>query len=497
MHKLKKFYYNSRILRSIRLRIFLLVLTAGIRPCLILSFSLPRGYESRIVNARASEVQTQLRVLSNQLISSDYFHNTDNEIINTELTQIASFYDGRVLVIDDTLRVIRDTFAVSEGKTIVSEDVVRCLSQPGTEAVSRYVPEDRYIEVILPVRQTPSLQETEYAASGAEAGTAQTQGVLLVSVSTESIEAAVSSLERFALLLGAVLSLIVFAAALIVPGILLIPFDKLTKVISDVSSGFSTEPVKVDDYIETQRISDAFGEVVTRMRTLDESRQEFVTNVSHELKTPMTSMKVLADSLLSDPDTPAETYREFLSDIDTEIDRENRIIEELLNVSRLENKKAAMNISQVNINEFLETILKNIRPLAAKRDIELTLVSEREVIAEVDEVKLGMVFRNLIDNAVKYNKEHGKVIVTVNSDHKNFYVSVRETGIGIPEESFPNIYERFYRVDKSRSRQIGGTGLGLSIAKASVLLHKGSISLESEPDVGTVFHVTIPLNYVA
>lgn len=497
MHKLKKFYYNSRILRSIRLRIFLLVLTAGILPCLILSFSLLRGYESRIVNARASEVQTQLRVLSNQLISSDYFHNTDNEIINTELTQIASFYDGRVLVIDDTLRVIRDTFAVSEGKTIVSEDVVRCLSQPGTEAVSRYVPEDRYIEVILPVRQTPALQETEYAASGAEAGTAQTQGVLLVSVSTESIEAAVSSLERFALLLGAVLSLIVFAAALIVPGILLIPFDKLTKVISDVSSGFSTEPVKVDDYIETQRISDAFGEVVTRMRTLDESRQEFVTNVSHELKTPMTSMKVLADSLLSDPNTPAETYREFLSDIDTEIDRENRIIEELLNVARLENKKAAMNISQVNINEFLETILKNIRPLAAKRDIELTLVSEREVIAEVDEVKLGMVFRNLIDNAVKYNKEHGKVIVTVNSDHKNFYVSVRDTGIGIPEESFPNIYERFYRVDKSRSRQIGGTGLGLSIAKASVLLHKGSISLESEPDVGTVFHVTIPLNYVA
>ena len=161
----------------------------------------------------------------------------------------------------------------------------------------------------------------------------------------------------------------------------------------------------------------------------------------------------------------------------------------------MDRRQVTMNISQVNINDLLEIILKRVRPLAMQRDIEMTLVSEREVTAEIDEVKMTMVFTNLIENAVKYNKDHGKVKVTVNSDHKNVIVTVEDTGIGIPEESIGRIYERFYRVDKSRSREIGGTGLGLSITKSAILLHKGQIDVESKENVGTKFTVTIPIKH--
>ena len=252
----------------------------------------------------------------------------------------------------------------------------------------------------------------------------------------------------------------------------------------------------VNDYLETEHIVDAFNEVLGRMRALDESRQEFVSNVSHELKTPMTSMKVLADSLLADPNTPPEMYREFLTDIDNEIDRENKIIAELLNLAKMDRRQVPMNISSVNINALLEIIMKRVRPLAQQRDIELTLISERDVTAEVDEVKMTMVFTNLIENAVKYNREHGTVKVTINSDARNFILTVEDTGIGIPEESQGRVFERFYRVDKSRSREVGGTGLGLSITKSAVLLHRGTIDLKSRVGEGSTFTVTIPLSYI-
>ena len=195
-----------------------------------------------------------------------------------------------------------------------------------------------------------------------------------------------------------------------------------------------------------------------------------VSNVSHELKTPMTSMKVLADSLLQQEEVPPEMYREFLQDIDNEIDRENKIIAELLSLSKMDRRQVTMNISSVNIEELLEVVLKRVQPLAQRHDIELTLVAERSVTAEIDEVKMTMAFTNLIENAVKYNKDHGNVTVTLDADHKEFILTVQDTGIGIPEEAVSQIFERFYRVDKSRSREIGGTGLGLSIVRSVVLL---------------------------
>ena len=229
---------------------------------------------------------------------------------------------------------------------------------------------------------------------------------------------------------------------------------------------------------------------------IDEMRKEFIANVSHELKTPLASMKVLADSLNGQEGVPVELYQEFMQDITSEIDRENQIITDLLSLVKMDKKVADLNITQVNINELLEQLLKRLHPIAAQKNVELILDSFRPVNAEVDATKLSLAFSNLIENGIKYNNENGWVRVSLNADHKYFYVTVADSGIGIPEESIAHIFERFYRVDKSHSREIGGTGLGLAIARSAIVMHRGAIRVYSKENEGTTFSVRIPLNYV-
>jgi len=232
------------------------------------------------------------------------------------------------------------------------------------------------------------------------------------------------------------------------------------------------------------------------MQKVENSRQEFVSNVSHELKTPITSIKVLADSLNMQENVPNEVYKEFMQDIVVEIDRENQIINDLLALVKMDKSVAELNISAVNVNDMLEMILKRLRPIAAKRNIELVFESFRQVTAECDEVKLNLAFTNLVENGIKYNVAGGWVKVSLDADHKYFYVKVTDSGIGIPKEYQDQIFERFYRVDKARSRETGGTGLGLAITKNIILMHNGAIKVLSKEDEGSTFVVRIPLRHI-
>ena len=180
----------------------------------------------------------------------------------------------------------------------------------------------------------------------------------------------------------------------------------------------------------------------------------------------------------------------------SEIDRENQIITDLLALVKMDKKAHELNISSVNINELAELILKRLRPLARKKDVELVFESMRPVTAAVDEVKMTLVMTNLVENAVKYNKEHGWVKVELDADHQYFTFKVSDSGLGIPEDALSHIYERFYRVDKSHSREIGGTGLGLAITKSAVLMHRGAITVTSVEGEGSCFAVKIPLSGV-
>ena len=481
------------------MRLFIIIFVVGLVPCMILHYGILTNYEARAVEVRTEEVETHLRALANHLISYNYLTDQSSELIGAELAEFSALYDGRILVISDHLKVMKDTYSMSDGKTIVSPDVVKCLLQGYTGSTSNYDRRDGFIEIVTPIVETnytdsrSDNEESSLDVSDEEV----VRGVLLASVSTVSIRNTLGILSRKAMLLEVILILAVLLISLVLSTVLMKPFERLSGEISAVKAGYSTDPIKAPAFLETEHIADAFNQVLARMNALDESRQEFVSNVSHELKTPMTSMKVLADSLVSQDNVPVEMYREFMMDIKNEVDRENQIITELLTLVRMDRKDSKLNVKETNVNEMVEMILRRVRPIAQKRDIELTRVSMREVYAEIDDVKMNMVITNLVENAVKYNRDHGKVRVTINADPYNFYVSVEDTGVGIPQDSLDKIYERFYRVDKSRSREVGGTGLGLSITKSIVLQHHGAIDVQSILGEGTKFTVTVPLTYVS
>lgn len=163
----------------------------------------------------------------------------------------------------------------------------------------------------------------------------------------------------------------------------------------------------------------------------------------------------------------------------------------------MDKKRQTLNIESMNINELLEQILKRLRPIAQQKNVEIVMESFRPVTAEIDETKFSLAISNLVENAIKYNQDNGWVHVSLNADHKFFYIKVEDSGIGIPEEDQAHIFERFYRVDKSHSREIGGTGLGLAIVRNAVIVHRGSIKVFSVEGEGTTFTVRIPLLYAA
>ncbi|MCR4756290.1 MAG: two-component sensor histidine kinase [Butyrivibrio sp.] len=479
------------ILKSLRVRFFIIVFVTGFASCFVMHTLILDSYEDRAVNVRSSEIQTQLRILANHLITYNYLQDTSSEVINAELDMLANLYDGRVMVINDDLKVVKDTYNISQGKTIISEEVVKCLKTGSKGTISKYDNANGYIEMITPIITTEMIEEGD--VTGSSTSNEVVRGVLLTSVSTDTIDTTLAILSKRATTLETIIVIVILVFAVLVSHALLRPFDRITAAINDVKAGYTDDPVIGPNYYETEQIINAFNALLRRMKVLDDSRQEFVSNVSHELKTPITSIKVLADSLLSQENVPNEVYREFMQDIGAEIDREDKIINDLLALVKMDKKASGLNITSVDVVLLTEVVLKRMKPIAQRRNIDLTLESKRTITAEIDEVKISLVIMNLVENAIKYNRDNGWVKVELDADHQYFTVKVMDSGIGIPGDSLDHIYERFYRVDKSRSREIGGTGLGLAIARNAVLMHRGTIDVTSTVDEGTIFTVKIPL----
>lgn len=466
--------------RSLKFRISLLIVLTGLISCSVMRFGILQSYYNRAVEVRVGDVQNQMKILADHLLSYHYLQEPQSDLLNVELEQFSTIYDGRILIINDSLTIIRDTYNINQGKTIIAEDVIRCFKG---ESIYNLDEDNGYIELTVPIQQVTDDKS-------------QTVGVIYASLSTAGIDANYDILNRNGLLMSTLMFFAVCLLAMMVPRLMLKPFDRMTDAINDMKAGFADDLIAVNDYTETEHIVDAFNHLLERMKVLDDSRQEFVSNVSHELKTPMTSIKVLADSLNTQEDVPIELYKEFMTDIVDEIDRENKIINDLLALVKLDKSASNLNIETVNINNLFGSVFKRLKPLANEKNIELVFQSQREVVAEVDEVKLSLAITNLIENGIKYNHEEGWVNVILDADHQFFTFEVSDSGIGISEDDQKHIFERFYRVDKSHSREIGGTGLGLAITKSTVIKHRGTITVESTPEEGTTFVVKIPLSYI-
>ena len=401
-----------------------------------------------------------------------------NDGMYENLMNYSALNQARIRVVDRKYMVSLDTYAVDTGKTIVSSKVINVYEN--SKAVAEYNRKVGNIEAVSPI----------YNNDGSVIA------VLVVSLDISDIRVlAGDAFEGIYMIVFVVITFII-VCSIVLSYFYIRRYKKALKVVEDVDFGYIDKRVEVKGSTELKDFATHFNSIMDKNSELDSSRSEFVSNVSHELKTPITSIKVLADSLNMQEDVPVEVYKEFMEDIVSEIDRENKIIEDLLCMVRLDRASSTLNISSVNMNELLELVLKRLKPLAQKKNIEILFESFRPVVAQVDEVKLTQVISNLVENAIKYNNMDGWVHVSLNADHQFFYVRVEDSGIGIPKDSQGKVFERFYRVDKARSRETGGTGLGLSIVKNIILMHHGTIKLYSEEGMGTTFTFRIPLNYV-
>jgi len=215
-----------------------------------------------------------------------------------------------------------------------------------------------------------------------------------------------------------------------------------------------------------------------------------VVNVTHELRTPLTAIKGFVETLEEELDKEKQNY---LRIIKRNTDRLSHIVEDLLSLEELEEKGIRLEREEVNLKELAENVLKIFEQEARGRGLSLRLIAdERLPLIQADSFRLEQMFVNLLDNALKYT-EKGGVTIVLRAKESEVAVEVQDTGIGISEEHLPRIFERFYTVDKARSRRLGGTGLGLSIVKHIVLLHGGKIQVKSELGLGTTFNVTLPV----
>jgi signal transduction histidine kinase len=259
------------------------------------------------------------------------------------------------------------------------------------------------------------------------------------------------------------------------------PIDELSQGISRMTQGDLSSRVTVRGRNEFSQLAEAFNMMCERLERLDQTRNQFVSNASHELKTPLSTMKILSETLLYQEQCDLGVQKEFLADINKEIDRLNTIINDLLTLVHMDDRGVTKLQPQLmSLDKLVQDAARRLRPLAEGREIALDVAVRDQIETMGDPSRLEQVFYNLIDNAIKYTPKGGKVRVEVARAGKKAVVKVIDNGIGIPKADQLHVFDRFYRVDKARSRDTGGTGLGLAIVKQIVLLHEGSVTVTSE-----------------
>ena len=389
---------------SMKVPLFLLFLLVGFFPMYILGKVTDQSFRQTQLDSRVIEVQNQCLIISNKMSRVGYMNEDSRDsTVDVELDTIADIFNGRIVVINRNFKVIKDTFRLAEGRTHVAEEIIRCFQGESSNRLER---EKHYFALAVPVYDNTEEKNID--------------GVLVATASTENLIGMAERVSEKAAFFQLMAWWVLVLVAIVLVMILMRPFGKLQNVLNRVAEGNLDQVIEEDTYKETRQISLAVQNTMTKLKTVDQSREEFVSNVSHELKTPITSIRVLADSLMGMEEVPVELYREFMTDISDEIDRESKIIDDLLSLVKMDKAVAELNVAQLDINVLVQQIMKRLRPIARKRNIELIYESIREVTADVDEVKLSLAINNLIENAIKYNVENGWVRVTLDADHKFF-----------------------------------------------------------------------------
>lgn len=425
---------------------------------------------------RKKELLSQANVVSGHVTISNYlFDSSKRTLFDYDIEQTSKQGGYRILVLDATGTVVNDSNKTDIGKALLIPEVIEALDNKDV------------------AREQDN--GTIYAAVSISDGNSNRVGAVLVAANATDISVTLSEIKKQVHILLAAIVLIVGVIILFLSQIFTEPLKSMLNVIKKMSEGHLDQRIPVNNHSQNEiaELGRACNNMADKLEQVETTRQHFVSNVSHELKTPLSSIKVLSESILLDNNVPRETYVEFLQDINSEVDRMAAIISDLLTLVKLDQKEIPIEFKETNLNKLVEDIIKRLTPLAHIKKITIHYINLKEVTADADSMKLTLALSNLIENGIKYTPEGGSVSVTIDADHQNAFFTISDTGIGIADEELGRIFERFYRVDKTRDRQTGGTGLGLSITHSTILLHNGSIRVTSKEEEGTTFVVRIPL----
>lgn len=319
-------------------------------------------------------------------------------------------------------------------------------------------------------------------------------GAVYLFKTMDGIDKMINSVKVSLYVFSALISILVGMLSFGMSYIITSPIDEVIKVAKTVSKGDFSRKIPVKGHNEFAQMAQTMNFMSTELENLEENRRKFVSDASHELKTPLATIKLISDSIVSTPDPAPEMIKDFLGDLSDEVDRLTRIVDRLLTLTKLDSGKSEPKLTPVDFMVMLNAITKKLTPTANNKNIVLYTdfgnLSLEPMSLDYD--KIWEAIYNIVDNAIKYSPVGGFVKVSLVTEHNQVTVNVEDNGPGIPDGEQDHIFERFYRLDDSRARDTGGTGLGLAIAKESVLLHGGEIGVKSIEGMGSTFYIRLP-----
>ncbi len=436
-----------------------------------------------LVSSTLYAQRTRQASLSAQKLAASvapFFASADLPSLAEPIEAAAAEAEGRILLMDASGKVQMDTLSLLEGTRTSVPEAIAVLSGGESRAYGIHPLSDG---------------SQDYAALCAAAMTKDGEiiGAVLLSTPVTELREAIQSVEKQLMTVFIAVAAAALIAALIFAVTLTAPIKALNSTIRRMGRGDLSARVHVRTSGELKVLADSYNAMAEKIENFDQSRSQFVQNASHELKTPLATMKILLENLIYQPDMPAELRAEFMQDMNHEIDRLSGIITDLLTLTQMDSQASSLHVEKVDLSALCEDTLHVLTPAAEKAGLSLQAGITPQVLLSGDASKLGQVAYNLIDNAIKYTPEGGTIRVALQSDGREACLTVSDTGIGIPEEDVRHIFDRFYRVDKARSRATGGTGLGLSIVRQMVQLHGGEIAVTSVAGKGSTFTVRLPI----
>ncbi|MBQ2889975.1 MAG: HAMP domain-containing protein [Clostridia bacterium] len=428
--------------------------------------------------------QKKIQILSQANVIAGYisqYQDLSDKSINYLLEQQQIDSRSRVLMLDKDARVMYDSNnGIMQGKLMPTAAILDAID--GNNNVEQLTDADDELIICAAV---PIIEHKAVT------------GVIYYQASAADTVDFMNQIFATMLMLTILVSIIIGVVSFIMSGIITEPIRSLTEKLSKAAEENTDYIIEKDTGGEIGQLIDSFNKMTRQIQIQETKRQEFVSNASHELKTPLSSIKLISDSLLNVQDAPREMVDEFLTDMNVQVDRLTRIVDKLLTLTRMDNSAVVsrMEFAVTDITELCTNIAKALRPLAEQKHIELSYNADTPVYSKIERDRMWEAIYNVLDNSIKYTKEGGSVSLNVTKDENSVIIEISDTGIGIASDELYKIFDRFYRVDKARSRETGGTGLGLSIALTAVELHGGNIHVESEEGRGSTFRIIIPITF--